>query len=197
MTIGILPRKGHVRYFRGQVGSLRGEQVDDADDDKTSEQTPPSDLGTLKPRSLVHVASRQPILEWSLVAVSLCGRSHTLAWRRRTNRRSGRRRAPPYLVAVRIQRPIAAAATARALPSVRPRRSFPPNSLHPIRLLQSSLIRTIVEMLQQSVVGILILAAAVAAQAPPGRCPEDYGVQTYPHEAACDRFYKVRREQVA
>ena len=46
-------------------------------------------------------------------------------------------------------------------------------------------------MLQQSVVGILILAAAVAAQAPPGRCPEDYGVQTYPHEAACDRFYKV------
>merc|ERR1712027_264769 len=55
---------------------------------------------------------------------------------------------------------------------------------------ESSLIRTIVEMLQQSVVGILILAAAVAAQAPPGRCPEDYGVQTYPHEAACDRFYK-------
>ena len=100
------------------------------------------------------------------------------------------RRAPPYLVAVRIQRPIAASA-ARALTSVRPRRSFPPNSLHPIRLLQSSLIRTIVEMLQQSVVGILILAAAVAAQAPPGRCPEDYGVQTYPHEAACDRFYKV------
>ena len=44
----------------------------------------------------------------------------------------------------------------------------------------------------QSVVGILILASAVAAQRPPGRCPEDYGVQTYPNEAACDRFYKVR-----
>ena len=88
MTIGILPRKGHVRYFRGQVGSLRGEQVDDADDDKTSEQTPPSDLGTLKSRSLAR--PRRGNLSLSLVAVSLCGRSHTLAWRRRTDIRSGR-----------------------------------------------------------------------------------------------------------
>ena len=45
-----------------------------------------------------------------------------------------------------------------------------------------------------SVVGILILVAAAAvAQKPPGRCPEDYGVQTYPNEYACDRFYKVRK----
>ncbi len=24
-----------------------------------------------------------------------------------------------------------------------------------------------------------------------GGCPEQYGVQVYPHEGACDRFYKV------
>ena len=51
-----------------------------------------------------------------------------------------------------------------------------------------------VEMLG-SVAGILVLAAAAAlAQKPPGRCPESYGVQTYPNENACDRFYKVRKD---
>ena len=58
---------------------------------------------------------------------------------------------------------------------------------------QFSRLSNVVEMIQ-SVVGTLILASAVAAQRPPGRCPEDYGVQTYPNEAACDRFYKVREE---
>ena len=49
-------------------------------------------------------------------------------------------------------------------------------------------------MFQSAVVGILALfAAAAVAQKPPGRCPEDYGVQTYPNEYACDRFYKVRK----
>ena len=121
-----------------------------------------------------------------------CGRSYTLVWL--YGARAGERTDAPYLIAVRIRRPIAAA---RPL-HVRPSSSF---AAAPSRIQASvesqlwsqlSRLSNAVKMFQ-SVVGILILAAAaVTAQRPPGRCPEDYGVQTYAHEAACDRFYKVR-----
>ena len=34
-------------------------------------------------------------------------------------------------------------------------------------------------------------AAAPSSYAPKGHCPEPYGVQTYPHEQYCDKFFKV------
>ena len=30
------------------------------------------------------------------------------------------------------------------------------------------------------------------AQYPAGTCPEPYGIQTYPDEKYCDKFYKVK-----
>merc|ERR1719507_2316933 len=42
----------------------------------------------------------------------------------------------------------------------------------------------------QSVVGFLLILAAAAQAASPGRCPENYGVQTYADDYACDRFFK-------
>ena len=36
---------------------------------------------------------------------------------------------------------------------------------------------------------ILALAGAVGAQHS-GGCPESYGLQLYPHESYCDKFYK-------
>ena len=38
-------------------------------------------------------------------------------------------------------------------------------------------------------VGLLLLGPAAWAQQYAG-CPEPYGVQTYPHETYCDKFYK-------
>jgi len=39
----------------------------------------------------------------------------------------------------------------------------------------------------------LIIASALAfAAVDAQRCPEQYGVQTYPNEEYCDRYYKVR-----
>ncbi len=38
--------------------------------------------------------------------------------------------------------------------------------------------------------GLLMLAAAAATAQQYAGCPEPYGVQTYPHETYCDKFYK-------
>ena len=57
--------------------------------------------------------------------------------------------------------------------------------------IQSPFVRTTVKMFQS--VAVVLMLAAAASAASPGRCPENYGVQVYPNEAACDRFYKVRR----
>lgn len=35
--------------------------------------------------------------------------------------------------------------------------------------------------------GVLSLLGLVSGQG----CPESYGIQTYPHDKYCDRFYKV------
>ena len=34
------------------------------------------------------------------------------------------------------------------------------------------------------------------AQYPAGACPEPYGIQTYPDEKYCDKFYKVKKWKV-
>ena len=36
-----------------------------------------------------------------------------------------------------------------------------------------------------------MLAIQAAAQGPGGGCPEPYGVQTYPDDKYCDKFYLV------
>jgi hypothetical protein len=53
--------------------------------------------------------------------------------------------------------------------------------------LQSSLVVSLVKMWQ--LVGLLLLGPAAWAQQYSG-CPEPYGIQTYPHETYCDKFYK-------
>ena len=42
---------------------------------------------------------------------------------------------------------------------------------------------------QISIAIVVVVATLSAAQR---GCPESYGVQTYPDEKYCDRFYKVR-----
>ena len=44
--------------------------------------------------------------------------------------------------------------------------------------------------------GLSILVASIAFSSAQHGCPEPYGVQTYPDEKYCDRFFKVKRSDV-
>ena len=40
-----------------------------------------------------------------------------------------------------------------------------------------------------------LLSSLLALAAGQGGCPEPYGLQTYPHEGYCDKFYKCANGQ--
>ena len=54
-----------------------------------------------------------------------------------------------------------------------------------------------VQFLKEKMLFFLVLLAfcghQTLAQYPAGACPEPYGIQTYPDEKYCDKFYKVNK----
>lgn len=52
--------------------------------------------------------------------------------------------------------------------------------------------RRMASVARTSMLGLAVVLLSFSTSARGQGCPEQYGVQTYPNEQYCDRFYKVR-----